>query len=110
MVWGILRIVVFGVAFLIGGLIAGAWGLSVSAGSVNRDAEDLTNTGASLLVRCTEGDPAVHHVSGSAAVEVKCSNSRMQVIHTEPQPLPDNEPDNMPSSPIAALETGRIDH
>lgn len=111
MVWGILRVAIFGVAFLIGTLAAGGWKTAAFAPAADPDSAELSNGGASVVVSCLDGDPTVQHVSGTAALEVKCSKSKMHIVHSEQRPVQKRHQFKVtPSAPIAAVvSTGRID-
>ena len=85
MVWGVIRVAIFLVAFLCGALLASFFLLmgTTSAG----EAQLPGVGGTSLLVRCDDGVPTVQQLPGSTtAIEVKCARSDMRVVETKPAP------------------------
>ena len=100
MVWGIFRITIFGVAFLLGAAIASLWNPLVVPQAATDAAQLSGLTETSLLVTCDHGYPTVQQVQGSGAVEVKCARSDMQIMQSPP--VPRRERKVSPSS-IAAL-------
>ncbi len=102
MVWRILRITIFGVAFLFGTIAAGGWNPAVLAPAAAAESKELSNTGATLVVSCAEGDPTVQHDFSAGFLRVKCE-SRMRIIHTQPSPAPHHFRKPLPAIPVATI-------
>jgi hypothetical protein len=105
MKWGIYRVVVFSLAFLVGTWVASALNPPVSATSdVSESAELSPNTGASLLVTCDDGNPTVEQVRGNdGALQVKCAKSQMHVVRSRPILRESRPPIKRPAVPFAYL-------
>jgi hypothetical protein len=101
--WGIYRILIFGIAFLLGATLSDFWIPSVFAPMVNPDATVLESVaGTSLLVTCDAGNPKVESVGNSSGIQVRCLRSNMHVVRTQPTPER-REFKPRPFTPIAVL-------
>ena len=80
MVWGFIRIGIFGVAFVIGLMLIGQLLPSVASKSLNM-ASLNERTGASLLVVCETGDMLIRRVETErGAVQLECAHSKIVVV------------------------------
>jgi hypothetical protein len=103
MVWGILRVSIFGVAFLTGMAFAGFWNPVVNAATASSESAELSPaTDTSLVVSCDGGSPTVEEITGAdGAIQVKCKRSNMHVARTKP--AAPRHFKAAPVTPIAAL-------
>jgi hypothetical protein len=81
MVWGMIRITIFSIAFMVGLLVIGP--LGSTAGSKSFHITRLNeHVGDSLVVACENGDVVLEHVRGkTSVVQLKCSQSKIVVVH-----------------------------
>ena len=105
MKWGMYRLLIFGMAFLVGTWVAGTVNPSVKAnGTVGEVAELSPSTGASLVVTCDDGNPTVEQVRGNnGALQVKCAKSQMHVVRTGPVIRQNHPSTNRPAVPFASV-------
>ena len=80
MVWGLVRIVIVGIAFMVGLTVIGP--LGSSAGSKSFNIPRLSqHVGESLVVACASGDVVLKSVGGEpGAVQLECSQSKIVVV------------------------------
>jgi hypothetical protein len=80
MVWGLVRIGILSVAFIVGLMVIGP--LGSSAGSKTFRIPHLNeHTGESLVVTCESGTVVLKHIGGRpGAVQLECSQSKMTVV------------------------------
>src|SRR5262249_36848440 len=102
MVWGILRIIIFAIAFVIGATATHLWN-SVVLDPSSQDADALSPTVIrSMVVTCDYGSPSVEEIKGTGgAIQVRCSRSNMHVARSKP--LPPRPLKSGPSTPIAVF-------
>ena len=70
MVWGLMRIVLFTIAFVVGMMVIGPFKMSAGSKSFNPPRLD-EHIGTSLVVACENGNVVVKHVEG--AVQLECA-------------------------------------
>lgn len=88
MVWGFLRIVIFGTAFLAGTIITDVVQTDVVQSKSPPEIPSLKESaGTSLVVVCDEGGVVVTPLAGgSGAVQLDCAQSEMLVVrHSKSQ-------------------------
>jgi hypothetical protein len=79
MVWGLIRIVLFTTAFIVGMMIIGPFQTSAGSKSLNPQRLD-EHMGTSLVVACESGEVVVKHMTGAnGAVQLECSQSKIVV-------------------------------
>ncbi len=79
MVWGLMRIVLFTIAFIVGMMIIGPFKTSAGSKSFNPPRLD-EHIGTSLVVACENGNVVVKHVEGAnGAVQLECAQSKIVV-------------------------------
>ena len=85
MVWGLVRIGILSVAFMVGLMVIGP--LGSSAGSKTFHIPRLNeHTGESLVVACESGNVVLKHIGGKpGAVQLECSQSKMMVVRDHPE-------------------------
>ena len=76
MVWGLMRIVLFTIAFVVGMMVIGPFKMSAGSKSFNPPRLD-EHIGTSLVVACENGNVVVKHVEG--AVQLECAQSKIVV-------------------------------
>ena len=84
MVWGLMRIVLFTIAFVVGMTVIGPFKMSAGSKSFNPPRLD-EHMGASLVVACESGNVVVKHMEGAhGAVQLECAQSKI-VVARDPQ-------------------------
>jgi len=79
MVWGLIRIVLFTTAFIVGLVIIGPFKATAGSKSFNPQRLD-EHMGASLVVACESGKVVVKRMQGaSGAVQLECAESKIVV-------------------------------
>jgi hypothetical protein len=79
MVWGLIRIVLFTIAFVVGITVIGPFGASAGSKSFNPPRLD-EHMGTSLVVACESGNVVVRHMGGTHdAVRLECAESKIVV-------------------------------
>jgi hypothetical protein len=80
MVWGLVRIGILSIAFVVGLMVIGPLGSSASWKTfhIPRLNEHM---GESLVVACESGNVVLKHIGGKpGAVQLECSQSKMKVV------------------------------
>jgi hypothetical protein len=80
MVWGVIRITIFSIAFVVGLLVIGPGGSTAGSKSFNIPRLN-EHVGDSLVVACENGDVVLEHMGGkNGAVQLKCRQSKIVVV------------------------------
>ena len=85
--WGLIRIAIVSISFLVGLMLIGP--MRTSAGSKSPDILHLNeHAGGSLIVACDAGNVAIKHIGGEpGAVQLECGKGKIVVVQEQRQPV-----------------------
>ena len=78
--WGLFRVTIITIAFLVGLMVIGPMGTS-AGGKAPETLRLNEHAGAALIVACDSGDLAIRRVGGEAgAVQLECAKGKIVVV------------------------------
>jgi hypothetical protein len=81
MAWGMVRVLIFTAAFVMGVTVVGSGGIFSSAAASQPAVQQMNEEiGTSLVVACNGGNVTVRQLSEGGAVQVECNRKNMVVV------------------------------